>query len=152
MKNIKHIATTQSKILCLYLALSSAELLITILIPVYTKTDKSITIAKFLKETYQLDTVSRSSNAIERSCFSVSPSHLLGFTKLMSGINLAEYVINYIDQHMLISGFFLGKINNQILVSTENEATVKYTLTGLSDYEKGSIEVFKEHIKNILNE
>ena len=28
---------------------------------------------------------------------------LLGFTKLMSGINLAEYVINYIDQHMLIS-------------------------------------------------
>ena len=72
---------------------------------------------------------------------------LLGFTKLMSGINLAEYVINYIDQHMLISGFFLGKINNQILVSTENEATVKYTLTGLSDYEKGSIEVFKEHIK-----
>lgn len=72
---------------------------------------------------------------------------LLGFTKLMSGINLAEYVINYIDQHMLISGFFLGKINNQILVSTENEATVKYTLTGLSDYEKESIEVFKEHIK-----
>ena len=58
---------------------------------------------------------------------------LLGFTKLMSGINLAEYVINYIDQHMLISGFFLGKINNQILVSTENEATVKYTLTESSD-------------------
>jgi hypothetical protein len=71
---------------------------------------------------------------------------VLGFAKLMSGINLTEYVINYIDQHMLLYGF-LGQLNNQILVSTENETTVKYTLTELSDIEKGIVNTFKSYIK-----
>ncbi len=41
---------------------------------------------------------------------------LLGFAHLMSGINLAEYVINYIDQHLIAYGM-IGNINHSIHAS-----------------------------------
>lgn len=77
---------------------------------------------------------------------------LLGFTHLMSGINLAEYVINYIDQHMILYGI-LGKMDHSILTSKENETTVIYSMYNLSNDEVENITNLKSYYRSnpILN-
>lgn len=72
---------------------------------------------------------------------------LLGFAHLMSGINLAEYVINYIDQHLIAYGM-IGNINHSIHASKENESTVIYSLDNLSDEEINTLNSLKDTFNN----
>ena len=69
------------------------------------------------------------------------------FAKMMSGISTAEYVINYIDQHMLLCGL-LDQLESQISVYTKNQTAIVYKLDKLTELEKGKANRIKNYIQN----
>ena len=68
---------------------------------------------------------------------------ILSFTKNITGINLVDYVINYIDQNMILYSI-LKNTSFSVNANTEDTASVVYDITSVSTEDKDVISSLPE--------
>lgn len=66
--------------------------------------------------------------------------NLISFTKRITGItNLIDYVINYVDQHMILYSLMHDSQSYEINANKNDNTYITYDITGLTDGDMNKI-------------
>ena len=71
---------------------------------------------------------------------------LITFAKTTVGMDLADYIINFIDQH-IIAYSFLGNLDREVQSIKENDTTINYNIASISEADHDVLQNLRNKIK-----